>query len=94
MGPEFFAALEHVRGIHANCRALLRSQHQRAGLELMDTMANLQEGAYEKLCRWAGAAERAGRQLLHAGWQKGARCADVGDSRAAQSAGAAAPSSC
>lgn len=52
MGEEFFAALAHVRHIHANCRALLRSQHQRAGLELMDTMANLQETAYEKLCRW------------------------------------------
>ncbi len=51
VGEEFFAALDHVRGIHANCRALLRSQHQRAGLELMDTMANFQEAAYEKLCR-------------------------------------------
>ncbi|GAB4822825.1 hypothetical protein N2152v2_009871 [Parachlorella kessleri] len=55
VGEEFFAALDHVRGIHANCRALLRSQHQRAGLELMDTMANFQEAAYEKLCRWVQA---------------------------------------
>ncbi|PSC76084.1 Conserved oligomeric Golgi complex subunit 6 [Micractinium conductrix] len=52
VGPEFFAALAHVRTIHANCKALLRTHHQRAGLELMDTMSSLQENAYERLCRW------------------------------------------
>ncbi len=31
MGPAFFAALAHVRQIHANCKALLRTHHQRAG---------------------------------------------------------------
>jgi len=50
--PEFFEALEHVRTIHANCKSLLRTHHQRAGLELLDSMASLQEGAYERLCRW------------------------------------------
>lgn len=31
MGEAFFAALAHVRQIHANCKALLRTHHQRAG---------------------------------------------------------------
>ncbi len=53
MGEEFFAALEHVRTIHANCRSLLRTHHQRAGLELMDAMSGYQETAYERLCRCA-----------------------------------------
>ena len=51
VGDAFFAALERVRGIHANCRALLAGAHQRAGLELMDAMAAHQEAAYEALCR-------------------------------------------
>ena len=50
----FFAALERVRAIHANCRGLLRTSHQRAGLELMDAMAGHQERAYELLCRCVG----------------------------------------
>jgi hypothetical protein len=54
VGPPFFAALERVRTIHDNCRALLRSHHQRAGLELMDSMSGHQEQAYEHLCRWVG----------------------------------------
>lgn len=53
MGPPFFAALARVRQIHENCRALLRTHHQRAGLELMDLMATYQETAYERLCRCA-----------------------------------------
>ena len=48
---DFFAALERVRTIHANCRSLLRSHHQRAGLELMEIMSNHQEAAYERLRR-------------------------------------------
>lgn len=48
----FFAALRRVHAIHSNCRTLLRTHHQRAGLELMDAMAAHQEAAYERLCRW------------------------------------------
>ncbi|KAI8473219.1 MAG: component of oligomeric golgi complex 6 [Monoraphidium minutum] len=55
VGPPFFAALSRVRAIHDNCRQLLRSHHQRAGLELMDQMSHYQEGAYEHLCRWVQA---------------------------------------
>lgn len=58
-GDAFFDALERVAAIHANCRALLRRHHQRAGLELMDAMALYQEGAYERLCRWVQAQCRA-----------------------------------
>lgn len=53
IGDRFFTALERVRLIHGNCRALLRGAHQRAGLELMDAMALHQEAAYERLCRCA-----------------------------------------
>lgn len=52
VGERFYAALERVRLIHGNCRALLRGAHQRAGLELMDAMALHQEAAYERLCRY------------------------------------------
>lgn len=49
----FFAALQRVHSVHGNCRALLRTHHQRAGLEMMDSMASYQEAAYERLCRCA-----------------------------------------
>ncbi|KAK3435184.1 conserved oligomeric Golgi complex subunit 6 [Eucalyptus grandis] len=55
LNEEFFKALSHVQEIHANCKILLRTHHQRAGLELMDMMAVYQEGAYERLCRWVQA---------------------------------------
>lgn len=52
LNENFFKALSHVQKIHTNCKVLLRTHHQRAGLELMDMMAVYQEGAYERLCRW------------------------------------------
>ncbi|EPS73061.1 hypothetical protein M569_01689 [Genlisea aurea] len=52
LSENFFKALAHVHEIHANCKVLLRTHHQRAGLDLMDMMAMYQEGAYERLCRW------------------------------------------
>lgn len=55
LGENFFKALVHVQEIHANCKILLRTHHQRAGLELMDMMSVYQEGAYERLCRWVQA---------------------------------------
>ncbi|KAF2308972.1 hypothetical protein GH714_026415 [Hevea brasiliensis] len=55
LNENFFKALCHVQEIHANCKILLRTHHQRAGLELMDMMAVYQEGAYERLCRWVQA---------------------------------------
>lgn len=55
LDERFFQALTRVQEIHANCKVLLRTHHQRAGLELMDVMAMHQEGAYERLCRWVQA---------------------------------------
>ncbi|PKA65942.1 hypothetical protein AXF42_Ash010351 [Apostasia shenzhenica] len=55
LNENFFKALHHVQDIHANCKILLRTHHQRAGLELMDMMSVYQEGAYERLCRWVQA---------------------------------------
>eukprot|EP00898_Chlorokybus_atmophyticus_P001925 jgi/Chlat1/2733/Chrsp182S02898 len=50
LDERFFKALNRVHQIHANCKVLLRTHHQRAGLELMDVMAVYQEAAYERLC--------------------------------------------
>ncbi|KAL4197274.1 hypothetical protein AMTRI_Chr04g187470 [Amborella trichopoda] len=55
LNENFFKALAHVQEIHANCKMLLRTHHQRAGLELMDMMSVYQDGAYERLCRWVQA---------------------------------------
>ena len=55
----FFDALARVQEIHSNCRRLLRTHHQRAGLALMDVMAGYQETAHERLCRWVQAECRA-----------------------------------
>ena len=59
MGPAFFDVLARVGRIHANCRRLLRTHHQRAGLELMDAMSAHQEAAYERLCRFKRLCKRA-----------------------------------
>ncbi|KAI3866311.1 hypothetical protein MKW98_007966 [Papaver atlanticum] len=50
LNEQFFKALSRVQEIHANCKILLRTHRQQAGLELMDMMAVYQEGAYERLC--------------------------------------------
>eukprot|EP00892_Ulva_mutabilis_P006723 jgi/Ulvmu1/4422/UM002_0147.1 len=49
---KFFSALERVHRVHENCRSLLHTHHQRAGLELLDSMASYEETAYERLCKW------------------------------------------
>jgi conserved oligomeric Golgi complex subunit 6 len=50
--PLFYKALKRVKQIHKNCAHLLRTQHQRSGLELMDVMSGHMDQAHEKLCRW------------------------------------------
>ncbi|XP_074655398.1 conserved oligomeric Golgi complex subunit 6-like isoform X2 [Tubulanus polymorphus] len=50
---EFFVALERVKRIHNDCKILLRTNHQTAGLEIMESMALHQESSYERLYRWA-----------------------------------------
>ncbi|XP_062521399.1 conserved oligomeric Golgi complex subunit 6-like [Corticium candelabrum] len=49
---DFFSSLNRVKQIHTDCRVLLRSDQQRAGLEIMESMALYQEAAYETLYRW------------------------------------------
>lgn len=51
-GDGFFHALRRVQRIHRDCRRLLGTQHQKAGLDIMESMAALQETAYERLYRW------------------------------------------
>lgn len=52
VNEEFFKVLQRAQSIHANCKDLLRTQHRRAGLELMDTMASHQESALKRLVQW------------------------------------------
>ena len=52
VSESFFETLQRVQSIHSNCKNLLRTQHQRAGLELMDTMARYQEAALKRLVQW------------------------------------------
>ena len=48
----FFAVLNRIKQIYADCQVLLGSENQRLGLELMDqTSRNLNVG-YQKLYRW------------------------------------------
>jgi hypothetical protein len=49
----FFDALTRLQQIHQECRALLVTEHQRAGMEILETMSRQEERAYEKLYRWA-----------------------------------------
>lgn len=49
---DFFLSLEKVQRIYIDCKPLLRTEHQQAGIEIMDSMSTLQESAYERLYRW------------------------------------------
>ena len=51
-GGEFFDALDDVVRIRAECQALIASQFQSAGLELLDAMGLFQEQAHERLFAW------------------------------------------
>mmetsp|Transcript_32539 Transcript_32539/g.52727 ORF Transcript_32539/g.52727 Transcript_32539/m.52727 type:complete len:649 (-) Transcript_32539:193-2139(-) len=48
----FFDALKRVHEIHADCKILLRTYYQKAGLEIMDSMADFQDQAYQRVYRW------------------------------------------
>ncbi|CAI2179170.1 15482_t:CDS:10 [Funneliformis geosporum] len=52
VGIEFFDALRHLQQIHGDCDALLITENQRAGLEIMERMNACQETAFDKLYRW------------------------------------------
>ncbi|RUS17455.1 oligomeric Golgi complex subunit 6 [Endogone sp. FLAS-F59071] len=68
VGSEFFDALKHLQQIHGDCKALLISEHQKAGLEIMESMALYQDTAYDKLFRWTQYECRSfGRDSLEVG---------------------------
>ncbi|KAK7102644.1 conserved oligomeric Golgi complex subunit 6-like [Littorina saxatilis] len=49
---DFFKVLARVKQIHSDCKVLLRTNQQTAGLEIMEAMALQMESAYERLYRW------------------------------------------
>ncbi|KAK7496642.1 hypothetical protein BaRGS_00012049 [Batillaria attramentaria] len=49
---DFFKALARVKQIHSDCKILLRTNQQTAGLEIMEAMALQLESGYERLYRW------------------------------------------
>ncbi|XP_053378010.1 conserved oligomeric Golgi complex subunit 6-like isoform X2 [Mercenaria mercenaria] len=53
LSQDFFQALARVKQIHNDCKVLLRTNHQTAGLEIMESMALHQESSYERLYRWS-----------------------------------------
>ena len=48
----FFEVIKRVKHIHEDCKTLLRTSQQRAGLEIMEAMAMHLESAYEQLYHW------------------------------------------
>lgn len=52
LDESFFKALARVKKIHSDCKVLLRSNQQTAGIEIMESMALHQEAAFERLYRW------------------------------------------
>ncbi|KAI8854731.1 oligomeric Golgi complex subunit 6 [Chytridium lagenaria] len=55
VGPEFFDALRRVMEISDACKALLITDNQQAGLEIMEKISHYLETAYDKLFRWVQA---------------------------------------
>ena len=53
VGPDFYAALERSRTVHADCQQLLTTAAQQTtALGVMEHMSTLQEAALERLYRW------------------------------------------
>lgn len=52
ISDDFFVAFAKVKRIHDDCKLLLRTSQQRAGLSIMEAMAATQELGYERLFRW------------------------------------------
>jgi hypothetical protein len=48
----FFETMNRVKEIHEDCKVLLHMSKQRAGLEIMESMAMHLESAYEQLYHW------------------------------------------
>ncbi len=52
INKQFFETMSRVKEIHEDCKVLLRTSQQRAGLEIMESMAMHLESAYEQLYHW------------------------------------------
>ena len=52
ISDSFFKVMDRVKRIHEDCKVLLRTSQQRAGLEVMEAMAMHLETAYEQLYHW------------------------------------------
>ena len=52
INDDFFQAMHRVQEVHEDCKVLLHMSKQRAGLEIMESMAVLLESAYEQLYHW------------------------------------------
>ncbi|KAJ3188281.1 Golgi transport complex subunit 6 [Gaertneriomyces sp. JEL0708] len=52
VGVAFFEALRRLQRLTDDCRALLVTDRQEAGIEIMESLASYQETAYDKLFRW------------------------------------------
>ena len=52
INDDFFQAMHRVQEIHEDCKVLLHMSKQRAGLEIMESMAMQLESAYERLYHW------------------------------------------
>ncbi|KAJ1547809.1 Golgi transport complex subunit 6, partial [Cladochytrium tenue] len=48
----FFRALKHLQDIQEDCKALLITEHQRTGLDILELVTSCQEQAFDKLFRW------------------------------------------
>ncbi len=59
INEQFFEAMSRVKEIHEDCKVLLRTSQQRAGLEIMESMAMHLESAYEQLYHWTQSQCRA-----------------------------------
>ena len=59
----FFTALARIGGIRSACQALLLSFHQRAGLDVLDALAQRVERGYERLYRYTQQQAAAMTQL-------------------------------
>ena len=55
VSDKFFQAVSRVKTIHEECKVLLRSSQQKAGLEIMESMAMHLETSYEQLYHWTQA---------------------------------------
>ena len=58
LSEAFFGAIGRIQQIHDQCKVLLRTNVQQAGLSIMESMATLQESSYERLYRWTHATCR------------------------------------